>query len=343
MLEIESNNFNFAPFAVHRSIMESTEPQMRYRGGDVISWQREFRAKLRELLGLDNMPHERCSLNIRSFWKRETALGTIEKVAFTSEPNHDIAAYVCLPHRTEKPMPFFICLQGHSTGMHVSVALDQQDEEKSIVVEGDRDFCIECMRRGIPSIAVEQRGFGMCEDAYNKVVRCHNPTVHAMMLGRTLLGERVFDIDRVIDYLEARGDVDMKRIGVMGNSGGGTVSMFAGGLLNRLSWIMPSCYFCSFKASLMSIEHCICNYVPQMLLWGEMSDVAALAAPKPLVLVSGLEDSIFPIKEAREEFVKVKEIYRQFGAEEHCHHIVGAGGHRFYAADSWPIMLREMS
>ena len=339
----ENIEFNFAPFAVHRAIMKNLEPQMHYHGGDVISWQQEFRAKLREILGLDNMPLECCPLNIRSFWKQETTLGTIEKIGFTSEPNHDIAAYVCLPHRTQKPMPFFICLQGHSTGMHVSVALDPQNEEKSIVVEGDRDFCIECMRRGIPSIAIEQRGFGMCEDAYKAVPRCQNPAVHAMMLGRTLLGERIFDVNRVIDYLEARGDVDMKRIGVMGNSGGGTVSMFAGGLLNRLSWVMPSCSFSSFKASLMSIEHCICNYVPQMLLWGEMSDVAALAAPKPLVLVNGLKDNIFPIKEAQEEFIRVKEIYRQFDAEEHCHHIIGADEHRFYAADAWPVMLREMN
>ena len=341
MATLENVNYNFEPCLVHQAEMNRLQPQLHYSGGEVKPWQEALRAKLRELLGLNRMPREKCPLNVRSLWTRRHELGTIEKIAFSSEQKHDVTAYVCLPFTARPPYPFFICLQGHSTGMHVSLGL-QQDEATPNDDDGDRDFCIECLRRGIPSIAIEQRGFGLCEDKYSIVPRCQNPAAHALMLGRTLLGERIFDVDRTIDYLAARGDVAMDSLGVMGNSGGGTAAMFAGGLLDRISLVMPSCSFSSFKASIMSIEHCICNYVPQLLLWAEMSDVVALAAPKPLVIVNGKDDPIFPIKEAREGFEAIREVYRRLDAEPHCHHVIGNGGHRFYAADAWPVMQREM-
>ena len=50
-----------------------------------------------------------------------------------------------------------------------------------------------------------------------------------LLIGQTLIGNRVLDVDCVIDYLETRSDVDHNFVGVMGNSGGGTTTMFAGG------------------------------------------------------------------------------------------------------------------
>jgi cephalosporin-C deacetylase-like acetyl esterase len=88
---------------------------------------------------------------------------------------------------------------------------------------------------------------------------CHDATVHALLLGRTLIGERVYDVDRGIDYLLSRDDADPGRIGVMGNSGGERLSLFSAALLPRIAFAMPSCYFCTFRDSIMSIYHCSDN------------------------------------------------------------------------------------
>ena len=331
---------NYDPTLLLEKQMWDITPSMQYDGGDVRSWQKKLKSKLNELLGLNRKQVERCELNARSLWKRDNQYGTIEKIVFASEPGHDIPAYVCLPKNVTGPMPFFICLQGHSTGMHNSIAVAIDDETKTIEVKGDRDFGIGCIKRGIPAICIEQRAFGECKDTREE--GCHPSSVMAIMMGRTLLGDRIFDVDRTIDYLESRGDVDMSRVGVMGNSGGGTVSMFAGGLLDRITHVMPSSSFSSFKASIMSIHHCTCNYIPNLLLYAESSDVVGLSAPKPMVIVNGVEDGIFPIKESKEEFEKLKRIYAAMGAAKHCHHVVCDGGHRFYADDAWDIMKREM-
>ena len=334
---------HLSPSEQHRHLMSKTTQSLSYDGGDVKQWQNRLRKKLRQLLG--EMPEERCPLRARRLWKRKHPLGTIEKVVFTSEPFCDVPAYVCLPETTKPPYRFMICLQGHSTGMHNSIAVQREDETKPCKVEGDRDFALGCMSRGIAALCIEQRAFGERREQKQEQVSthgCHDATMHALMLGRTLMGERVYDVDRGIDYLVERGDADTRNIGVMGNSGGGTISVFSAALLKRIAFAMPSCYFCTFKDSIMSIYHCADNYIPGLLQYAEMSDVMGLFAPKPVVLVAGREDPIFPINATRRAFQKLKTIYRACGAEDRCRLVVGKGGHRFYADDAWPVMLGEM-
>ena len=332
-----------SPTENHRYMMSRITPTLAFDDRDVKRWQIRLRRKLRQLVG--DMPEERCELRPRRLWMREVPLGTIEKITFTSEPYSDVVAYVCLPKGVEPPYTFMICLQGHSTGMHNSIAVQREDETSPLKVEGDRDFGLGCMQRGIAALCIEQRSLGERREQRQKRISpqgCHDATMHALMLGRTLIGERVYDVDRGIDYLASRGDADMKSIGVMGNSGGGTISVFSAALLPRIAFSMPSCYFCTFQDSIMAIYHCADNYIPGLLKVAEMSDVMGLFAPKPVVIVAGREDTIFPIKATQRAFRKLQHIYDSYGAKERCHLVVGDGGHRFYANDAWPVMLREI-
>jgi dienelactone hydrolase len=342
--EHDLQELTLSPSEHHGYLMAEMKPQLHYTGGDVHTWQRRLRRKLRQLVG--DMPLKRVPLNTRRIWKRQHPLGTIEKVVFTSEPHCDVPAYVCLPKDTAPPYIFMICLQGHSTGMHVSIAVQREDETLPLAVEGDRDFGLGCIQRGIAALCIEQRSLGERREQRQQVTSdqsCHDATMHALMLGRTLIGERVYDVDRGIDYLASRGDADLSRIGVMGNSGGGTISLFAAALLPRITFAMPSCYFCTFRDSVMSIYHCADNYIPGLLKYAEMSDLMGLFAPKPVVIVAGKEDFIFPIEGTRKAFSELQRIYAACDAEMHCHLVEGEGGHRFYAEDAWPVMLGEIT
>jgi dienelactone hydrolase len=334
--------FHFSPSLYHQALQKNLSPALAYNGQDLKSWQRTLRKKIKELIGLPTNP--KGDLRVRSLWKRNHALGTIEKIAFTSEPYVDVPAYVCLPAKGSPPYPFMICLQGHSTGMHNSIAVTFDDESKEMAVSGDRDFAMGCMQRGFGALCIEQRSFGLRQERLQKqrstTSYCHEAAMHSLMLGRTLIGERVYDVDRGIDYLMSRDDVDTNRIGVMGNSGGGTVSIYASALLPRIQFAMPSCAFGSFRDTIMAIYHCECNYIPGILKWADMSDIAGLFAPRPMVIVSGKNDEIFPIKSARSQFSKLKEIYRAAGAEEQCKLVVGPEDHRFYANQGWSALLK---
>lgn len=332
-------NPNYDPVTFHERLMRGVQQEYSYKGGDFCIWQERLRVKLREILGLDRMPLNPPPLAIRRHWKRQSTHGTIERISFTSEEGYEIPAYLCLPEPQPRPCPAFVCLQGHSTGMHNSIAVAFGNEDEPIKVEGDRDFGLSALRYGVAALCIEQRAFGECKDGRaSGWAGCHNPAMQALLLGRTLLGERIYDVDRAIDVLYTLPEIDRTRIGVMGNSGGGTVSMFAGGLLPRLTHVMPSCSFSTFRDSIMSINHCLCNYVPGLLCYAEAAEVLALGAPKPLVVVNGQIDEIFPIAAARAEFSRLRELYEKAGGGDKCIHVIGDGGHRFYADGAWPVM-----
>lgn len=68
-----------------------------------------------------------------------------------------------------------------------------------------------------------------------------------------------------------------------------------------------------------------------------MQDVSILIAPRPLVIVAGKEDDIFPIEGVKRGFETVKKIYKGLDADDNCQLIIGDGGHRFFANISWPV------
>jgi len=336
-------SLQLSPSVNHRFLASEIVPSHRYDGSDPLLWQRRLRRKLRTLLG--DWPKSRNPLRPKTLWRREHPLGSIEKIVFSSEAHADVPAYVCLPGKIDPPYTFVICLQGHSGGMHNSIAVDREDNTLPIEVEGDRDFGLQCMRRGLAALCIEQRSFGERREQIQAAVSdhgCHDASMHALLLGRTLMGERIYDVDRGIDYLASRGNARMREIGIMGNSGGATISLFSAALLPRIAFAMPSCYFCTFRESIMSIYHCADNYVPGLLKVAEMSDLMGLFAPKPVVLVAGREDDLFPIAATRRAFRELRKIYGAFGSRNRCHLVVGRGGHRFYANDAWPVLMREL-
>jgi hypothetical protein len=71
-----------------------------------------------------------------------------------------------------------------------------------------------------------------------------------------------------------------------------------------------------------------------------MPDLAGLIAPRPLIVVAGRDDDIFPIAAVREAFTTIQAVYDAAGASDACELVVGDGGHRFYADDAWPVFAQ---
>jgi dienelactone hydrolase len=332
---------SLSPSLVHRHLIKTSSPALAFHGGDVRKWQQKLRRKVRELLC---MPSIRSPLKPRRLWVRHHPLGAIEKVVFTSEPYSDVPAYVCLPGDVKPPYAFLICLQGHGTGMHNSIAL-APDETQPVETSAELDFGLWCMKHGLAALCIELRGLGERIELLQiseKNKGCPTAAMQGLALGRTLIGERIFDVDRSIDYLAWRGDADMSRIGLMGHSSGGTTGIFAAAVLRRLAFLMPVSYFCTFSDSFMARRHCMCCYLPHIMEYAEMADIAGLFAPKPFIAVDGDQDELFPIRPVRRAFKDLKRIYAAAGAPGNCHLVVGRGGHRFFADAAWAKLSRVL-
>jgi cephalosporin-C deacetylase-like acetyl esterase len=330
---------DFAPETCHQLLLQR-RPALAYSTDrEYESWRESVRLKLNELLG-DEPELVAADPQIE---ERTAGDGyTCRRLVFTSEPGAQVPCSLLLPTSGKPPFPVIICLQGHTTGAHISLGRPVYPGDEAAIQGGDRDFALQAVARGYAALAIEQRCFGERLDNRPQEVRhvnqgCHHASLVSLLLGRSMIRERAWDVQRAIDVLESIPEIDSSRIGCMGNSGGGTVTWFAACLEPRISIAMPSCYVCSLRYSIGSIDHCADNYLPGMLKWFDLGDLACLIAPRPLVVVAGSEDNIFPIEGVHEAFNNIQEIYSSQGAGKMCRLVVGAGGHRFYADDAWPV------
>lgn len=318
-------------------LMKDIKPLMRKsRDEDFKAWQEKAGSKLMELLGL---PLERAEENFRIEWTKDEDPSCTEiRFLFQSEPLVDVSCHLLLPKNVpQENLPLIICLQGHSKGMHISLGRPIYEGDEVTISGGDRDFARQIVARGQAALAIEQRAFGE-RGGTPKGPACRQPAVQALMLGRTLIGERCWDVSRAIDVVEKHFPmIDMSRIAIMGNSGGGTATIYAAAVEPRIAAAMPSCAFCGYLPSIGAQEHCLCNYIPSIMKYFDMGDLAGLIAPRPFVVVNGQHDGIFPIDSAKEQMEIAYDLYRDAGAPDMARHVVGPEGHRFYAALSWPV------
>jgi hypothetical protein len=240
-----------------------------------------------------------------------------------------------------------ICVPGHGRGADDIVAIDEKGQDRTPRQGYQRDFAIQIVERGIAAVAIEPMGFGCRRDPIAKkrgpgTASCQPAAGAALLLGETMIGWRVYDIMRTIDWVGTRADLDVARVGCMGISGGGTATVFSTALEPRIQVAMVSGYLNTFRDSILSLSHCIDNYVPGILKWAEMYDIAGLIAPRPLFVESGTRDNIFPIAASRESVKRVQQIYDVFGAPAALAHEVFEDEHVFYGGKGIPFVVEHL-
>jgi hypothetical protein len=322
-----------------RELIQQTRPSMSYGGGDLASWQKEAREKLAELLGLDKF--QKCEPEFETEYVDRTDGATEIRFTFQSEKGYRVPCHLLLPDGVDNP-PVMIALQGHTKGMHVSLNRKRYpNEENQPADDGDRDFAIRAIKEGFAAVTLEQRNFGECGGDANGP-RCYEESMTALLIGRTTIGERVWDVMRLIDVLETEfaDKIDLNCICLMGNSGGGTATAYTAALERRLKLAMPGCAVSAFKDSIGAMGHCSCNFVPKIAEFFDMGDLICMAAPTAYIQVNGEVDPIFPIEPAKEMFAQGKKAYEALGIPEKAVHVIGGEGHRFYSDLSWPYVHR---
>jgi hypothetical protein len=310
------------------------------------AWQRTLRLKLTELLG--GLPAERDPLEPVTLETRTFAGYRREKIVFNSRPGMSVLAYVLVPEHAKAPVATMICLPGHGRGVDDIVGIDEKGQARTDKPGYQHDFAIQVVEAGLAAVAIEPLAFGCRRDPINarrglSANACQPSAGGALLVGQTMIGWRVWDVMRTLDYIATRGELDSARVGCMGISGGGTVTLFSAALDPRIRAALVSGYLNTFRDSIGSLSHCIDNYVPGILNWAEMYDVAGLIAPRPLFVESGEKDNIFPIKASIESFQNVQQIYRVFGAADRVEQEVFPGDHSFWGRRGIPFLARHLN
>ena len=281
------------------------------------TWKQELRAEVLRLLGLTgrqppaNPQAERLqSVDRGAYVEEKYALDVGESVA--------APMFILIP-KAEPPYKAIMAFHGHGPGVQS-------------IISGD-GFARGLALAGYLVCAVEQRGFGeRVTDQRSGPTderSCRHLAFEYMMEGRSLLGERCWDGMVAISYVKNRPDIVPDTLGCTGHSGGGTAALWLGAIEPRITVNVVESYFCSFKQSILGVEHCECNYVPGILPLAEMGELGALFAPRPLRIVSGEQDPIFPVEGVRQQFETVKRAYALWDAADGCAMVIHPGGHTY--------------
>lgn len=301
-------------------------------------WKAQLKAKLTELIGLPIIA-ENTTDEVNFNIEQEEQKDGYKQIRFTfdSEKNVTIPCYILIPDNLTGKAPLAITLQGHNTGMYNSVGIIKtpRDEEG----QPRKSLAVQAVKRGYVAVAMEQRGMGELQSSKAGGRNCYDIFTTQLLLGRTLIGERVWDVMHLIDLLLERFNcIDGNKIVITGNSGGGTTSFYAACIDERIKISAPSCAFCPYRESILFHPHCGCNYIPQAYRFFDMQDLSALIAPRQLIIVSGKEDSIFLIEGVLRGYETVKKIFEKAGAPENCRQITTPMPHWWCEDIVWPAI-----
>ena len=339
----------FDPVLYSRKLYESARLEMTFRGGtrkQVEAWQKRLRAKVAELIG--GFPAARVDLRPQTLETREFPGYRREKLVFQSKPGAAVLAYLLTPKDRQPPYATMVCVPGHGRGVDDIVGIDDQGRDRTNKDGYQHDFAIQVVEHGMAAVAIEPMAFGCRRDPKTKkkglgASACQPSAGAALLFGQTMIAWRVWDVMRAVDWIETRRELDAKRVGVMGISGGGTCTTFSAALEPRLRVAMISGYLNIFRDCILSLSHCMDNYIPGILNYAEMYDVAALIAPRPLFVESGEKDEIFPIAASRESFARVKKVYEVFDAAQLAEQETFDGPHSFWGVKGLPFLARHLS
>ncbi|AHG91633.1 Abhydrolase, bacterial [Gemmatirosa kalamazoonensis] len=324
-------------------------PAHAFRATDAASakrWQRRARQRLLDRIG--GLPTTRVPLNAEVVSTADFGGYTREKVVFDTRAHLSAVGYLLLPTEGRRPLPAIVALPGHGRGVAdiMGFGVDETPSGQRGVGYA-KEYALQCVEHGYAVLALEQLGFGMRRDAAARRAgptenSCRPAACAALLFGQSMLGWRVWDAMRAIDYLQSRPEVDGRRIATLGASSGGTTSLFTAALDGRVKAAVVSAYFNTFRDSIVQISHCPDNYVPGLLHDMEMADVAGLVAPRALFVESGRADHIFPIAGFDRAAATGRRIYDAFGATDRFGSAVHDGGHEFNGVAAFQFLSRTL-
>lgn len=319
----------------HGELAKRTRPRLSFdESRNFGEWRDSVKEKLTELLGLDVIAENACEPSL--VIEEDERFDGYRRIRFVfmSEKDAPVPCYLGIPEGEEgKKYPLAISLQGHSTGFHNDYGIVKTDDDTG--PEGRGTHAIQAIRNGFAVLSIEQRSRGERKSPASYGVECDFQAKTAFMLGRTIIGERVWDVSRALDLMERFENIDTERVMVFGDSGGGTASYYAGCIDDRIGVVAPCYAFCTYKDSIMAMYHCICNHIPSAYRYFEMQDLACLIAPRKLIAINGELDPIFPIEPAAKAFETVKRIYAAAGAEDNCRLCTTPKGHYWMPELVW--------
>jgi dienelactone hydrolase len=285
-------------------------------------WQakrKQLHAELLDMLGLDPLP-AKTDLKPVVTGTIEQDDFVVEKLHFQSQPGLYVTGNLYRPKKVEEPLPAILYVCGHGVVKKGNVSFGNKVHYQ----HHGAWFA----RNGYVCLTIDSLQLGEIEGI-------HHGTNNLGMwwwLGRgyTPAGVEAWNCVRALDYLETRPEVDKKRFGVTGRSGGGAYSWWIAAIDDRIACAVPVAGVTDLENHIVDncVEgHCDCMYFHNTYRW-DYPTMCALMAPRPLLMSNTDSDGIFPLSGVYRTFEKVRHVYRVSGAVAKVGLSIGPGPHK---------------
>jgi len=274
---------------------------------DWTSKRETYRKQLAEMLGLLPEP-ERTPLNAQITGRLSEAEFTVEKLQFQSRPGLYVTGNLYIPKGLTKPAPAVLYVCGHG------------NVKQNGVSYGSKVFYQHwgswLARNGYVCLTIDTLQLGEIEGLHHGTNRENMWWWNSR--GYTPAGVEAWNGIRALDYLQTRKEVDGNRLGITGRSGGGAYSWWIAALDERVKVAVPTAGITDLENHVVdgAIEgHCDCMYQVNTYRW-DFPQVAALIAPRPLLIQNTDKDPIFPLEGVMRIHAKVRKLYALHGAAD---------------------------
>lgn len=279
-----------------------------------------MKRQLAEMLGLDPMP-PKTPLEVTKTGELEQDGVIVEKLHYQSMPGLYVTANFYRPVKVEGKLPAILYVCGHASvkakdGTPLGNKTGYHHHGLWFAQHGYVCLIIDTVQLG--EIAGEHHG------TYSK------GRWWWMSRGYTPAGVEAWDGIRGVDYLVSRPEVDAERIGVTGRSGGGAYSWWVAALDERVKVAAPTAGITTLHNHVVdgAVEgHCDCMFMVNTYRW-DYDKVAALVAPRPLLICNTDKDGIFPLDGVYSVYASTRKLYKALGAEAKIGIQIAEGPHK---------------
>ena len=315
--------------------------RMQFRGGSAAecrAWQGRFAAKLRQLIG-PHRPPERWETVVEK--KVELEDHRRDELILRAAGHRDLPVYVLVPRRPPaSPRPGILALHGHGPlGYDAVAGIGGTPDRDKEIRESNYDYGLQLVRRGYIVAAPCFTPFGRRVDGgYPLNDACAATFIRFQLLGKLLMAENLRDALWALELLASHSQVDARRLGCVGLSTGGRMTMMTSALSPRIRVAVISGALNVMQERILGHYDCGAQVIPGLLEFGDVPEISSLIAPRPVLWEVGDRDGLMVKDRIGPALERMRRAWGAFGALQYLQVDSFGGRHEWHGVKAYPLL-----